>query len=204
MRRTKLEAEETRVAILNAAIDVFIAEGVARASLDKIAKAADVTRGAIYWHFSNKIEIFDALHEQLHKPFIERVLEGLELSHDDPADQLLSICTDILTELDQDEQKRKLLTLFLLKCDYSGDFQLSKEKFLLSKQKTISTFATYFEKASAKGNLSTTVDPRLLGIALQSFIRGIVMEYLEAPSGVDIAKDGKALLKLLFAGIKAE
>ena len=53
MRRTKAEAEETRNSILRAAERVFFEKGVSNASLDDVAKAAGVTRGAIYWHFSN-------------------------------------------------------------------------------------------------------------------------------------------------------
>ena len=43
MRRTKEEAEQTRNAILEAAVDVFTEKGVARATLEQIAKAANVT-----------------------------------------------------------------------------------------------------------------------------------------------------------------
>jgi hypothetical protein len=42
-------------------IAVFLERGVSRATLDEIARAAGVTRGAIYWHFRDKLEIFVAL-----------------------------------------------------------------------------------------------------------------------------------------------
>ena len=58
MRRTKAEAEETRQAILAAAERVFFKKGVANSSLDEVAAAAGVTRGAIYWHFSSKTDLF--------------------------------------------------------------------------------------------------------------------------------------------------
>ena len=47
-RRTKEEALETRMQIIDAARRVFHAEGVNRSTLDKVAKAAGVTRGAVY------------------------------------------------------------------------------------------------------------------------------------------------------------
>jgi AcrR family transcriptional regulator len=58
MRRTRAEAEQTREAILAAAIEVFLERGVSRATFDQIARAAGVTRGAVYWHFRDKQEIF--------------------------------------------------------------------------------------------------------------------------------------------------
>ncbi len=71
VRKTKEEAQETRNAILDAAEVVFQEHGVSRTSLAEIAKAAGVTRGAIYWHFENKADLFDAM--------IQRVFGLLEL-----------------------------------------------------------------------------------------------------------------------------
>ena len=51
VRRTKAEAEATRTAILDAAEHLFQARGVSRTSLQDMAHAAGVTRGAVYWHF---------------------------------------------------------------------------------------------------------------------------------------------------------
>ena len=78
VRKTKEQALATKESILSAALDVFVAKGVARASLADIADAAGVTRGAIYWHFRNKVDIFEAMHDQLHQPVMEQVLKDLE------------------------------------------------------------------------------------------------------------------------------
>ena len=60
-RRTKEEALETRGRILDAAEAVFHEKGVAHASLAEIAETAGVTRGAIYWHFKDKADLFHAM-----------------------------------------------------------------------------------------------------------------------------------------------
>ena len=71
VRRTKEEAQETRSAILEAAERAFYERGVARTTLADIATLAGVTRGAIYWHFSNKADVvqamLDSLDDQDHK-----------------------------------------------------------------------------------------------------------------------------------------
>lgn len=61
MRRTKAEAEQTRDDILQAALILFDEEDYAQSTLSSIARKAQVTRGAIYWHFQNKEEILAAL-----------------------------------------------------------------------------------------------------------------------------------------------
>ena len=64
MRKTKAEAQKTRQYLLNAALEVFYRTGVTRSSLQAVAQEAGVTRGALYWHFKNKEDLFEALFEQ--------------------------------------------------------------------------------------------------------------------------------------------
>ena len=60
-RRTKEDALATRDALLDAAERVFGRRGVARTSLAQIAEEAGLTRGAVYWHFKDKADLFTAM-----------------------------------------------------------------------------------------------------------------------------------------------
>ncbi len=51
----------TRERILSAAMTVFAQKGWQKTSLDEVAAAAGMTKGAIYWHFRNKNDLFFAL-----------------------------------------------------------------------------------------------------------------------------------------------
>ena len=62
-RKTKQEAQETRQHILDVALRIFSQQGVSSTSLGEIAKAAGVTRGAIYWHFKDKSDLFSEIWE---------------------------------------------------------------------------------------------------------------------------------------------
>ena len=122
MRRTKAEAEQTREAVLAAAITVFLKRGIARATLEEIARAAGVTRGAIYWHFRDKLEIFLALEERANFPNDE-VAAALEsrLAADpwlDPLDELASAFGEGLRALENDVERRRILTIFWFRCEY--------------------------------------------------------------------------------------
>src|SRR5690606_1136788 len=75
-RRPKADAEPTRCRLLDAAERLFHDQGVARTSLDDIARAAHVTRGAIYWHFRDKHHLFDAMQARVVLPQ-EHVFEAL-------------------------------------------------------------------------------------------------------------------------------
>ena len=62
-KRTHEEAERTRQAILDSALRLFSRRGYESTSLSDIARFANVTRGAIYWHFKDKGEILVELCE---------------------------------------------------------------------------------------------------------------------------------------------
>lgn len=58
MKKAKEDAMITRQSILDAAFKCFFENGFRTTSLDVIAKEASVTRGAVYWHFKDKSELY--------------------------------------------------------------------------------------------------------------------------------------------------
>jgi AcrR family transcriptional regulator len=65
--------EATRRALLDAAAQAFEERGFAEASLDDIAGAARLTKGALYHHFASKQELFRAVFEEVEAEMIEAV-----------------------------------------------------------------------------------------------------------------------------------
>src|SRR6188768_1126937 len=76
-RRSKEDALATRHALLDAAEHVFLAQGVAGTSLNDIAQAAGTTRGAIYWHFKDKADLFNAMMDRVAMP-LQSALESVQ------------------------------------------------------------------------------------------------------------------------------
>lgn len=75
--------QDTRQAILEAALRVFARSGVSAATLDDIATEANVSRGALCWHFHNKEELLTGIikhygpHSML-RPVIEQIEQDLQ------------------------------------------------------------------------------------------------------------------------------
>ena len=61
MRRTKEDAEQTRLKIIAAALELFSKNGYSNTTLAMIADEAGFSRGPIYWHFKNKDELYEAV-----------------------------------------------------------------------------------------------------------------------------------------------
>lgn len=73
-KRTQAErSATTRSALIEAARPLFAEHGYAAISADQIAKAAGVTRGALYHQFSGKEELFAAVFEQVEAEISERL-----------------------------------------------------------------------------------------------------------------------------------
>lgn len=63
-KKTKADALKTRQHLIETAIVQFALRGVSNTTLNDIADAARVTRGAIYWHFENKTQLFNEVWAQ--------------------------------------------------------------------------------------------------------------------------------------------
>ena len=66
-------AAERRAAIIDAALDEFIARGFAATRLDDVAKRAGVAKGTIYLHFKDKEALFQELIRTALVPLIGRL-----------------------------------------------------------------------------------------------------------------------------------
>jgi AcrR family transcriptional regulator len=68
-----IRAGERREAIIEAALDEFIARGYAATRLDDVAKRAGVAKGTIYLHFTDKEALFQELIRTALVPLISRL-----------------------------------------------------------------------------------------------------------------------------------
>src|SRR5437588_3547828 len=75
--------QDTRQVVLEAALRVFARSGISAATLDDIAAEANVSRGALCWHFHNKEELLSGIikhygpHSML-RPAIEQIQQDLQ------------------------------------------------------------------------------------------------------------------------------
>ena len=101
-RRTKHEAQATRSLILDTAELVFEQRGASGSSLHEIARAAGLTRGAIYWHFKDKAALFDAMMERAHMPLeaagVSSGLRGADITVSQMRDGLVAALKHVVTD----------------------------------------------------------------------------------------------------------
>ena len=83
-RTARAEGRDGREALLEAAAEVFALRGYRDSSVDEIAQRAGYSKGAVYWHFASKDDLFLALlEERIDRP----TREMIELLESAPPEQ---------------------------------------------------------------------------------------------------------------------
>lgn len=186
VRKTKAEAELTRQQILDAALLVFHQRGVSRTTLDQIARAAGVTRGAIYWHFANKTELFFAMREQITLPLIDHMHELLlDESLADPLDGVEQTIQDFFKSILDCHQVRQLFDIVFLRCEYVDDFAGILGELLKPSLDFLADVEIAYNRAQDKGTLAPGLDPKAMALDSWAFVRGTFQHLLSFPDESD-------------------
>jgi len=189
--RTRAEAEATREALLDAAEIVFYDKGVARASLQDIARQAGLTRGALYWHFEGKADLFRALLERVRMPF-EELVEAIpdHQPAENELDEIRLACLQGLERLERPHYRRVHAILFH-RCEFFADINPVAMLSELSRESIASTLPR-FQAAEAAGELRNGLAATTANELLHSTLRGLIHGWhldTEAYSLVEVGSD---------------
>lgn len=108
-RASAADAAQTARTILASATDLLAARGFAAVSLDDVAGAAGVTRGAVYHHYQNKAGLFRAVAARLQSEVADAVVAAAEGAGVDPHAQLRAGCHAFLDAITAAPAVRVLL-----------------------------------------------------------------------------------------------
>ncbi|HDR2756067.1 MULTISPECIES: acrEF/envCD operon transcriptional regulator [Enterobacter] len=197
-RKTKKDAQKTRQQLIEAAIGQFATRGVANTTLTDIADAARVTRGAVYWHFSSKSEIFNAIWEQ-QLPLREIIRDKLSLSEDD--DPLLMLREQFITTLQyiaHEPRQYALLQILYHKCEFSNEVISECE---IRKRIGINDdcLRKTLELCVLKNAISPSVNIDLTLIVFHGFFSGLIKNWLMNRDSFNLYQQAPALVDNILA-----
>ena len=201
-RRTKEDAEKTRESLLDAAEILFLRQGVAATTLEQIAREAGLTRGAVYWHFENKISLFNAMVVRS-RISIELMYDQLFAEgNDDLVGGLKKLCLKIMDALSRDSHWRNVYTIILLRQEQldSRDNEFARQA-SAKRQLALSRFTKVFAWAEKHDRLAPGVTPELAALGLHAFLSGILVDFLREPKSFKLSKHSAALVDAFFRGM---
>ncbi len=195
VRKTKEEAEQTRKEIIIAARNVFHECGVGRSSLDKIAKTAGVTRGAVYWHFADKAELFFAMREDVFAPMLERTDARLyDTAYDNPLDAIEASISEFFRVLDECEVVREVFEIMISRCEYVDEFSSVQEEVGRPALVFLDKIERMYQRAFDKGLLRAGLPPSVAARDTWAFSSGLLHLTLGCRKNTGLEKDIPAMI----------
>ncbi|WP_342321814.1 multidrug efflux transporter transcriptional repressor AcrR [Kosakonia sp. BYX6] len=197
-RKTKQQALETRQHILDVAMRLFSQQGVSSTSLAEIAQAAGVTRGAIYWHFKNKSDLFSEIWELSESSIGDLEIEYRAKFPGDPLSVLREILVYILEATVVEERRRLMMEIIFHKCEFVGEMAVVQEAqrdlCLESYDRIEATLNECIQAKSLPANLLT----RRVAVLMRAYVSGIMENWLFAPQSFDLKKEARDYVAILL------
>ena len=201
MRRTKAEAAATRDSIINAAEHLFLNQGVSQTTLAQIAKYAGVTRGAIYFHFTDKTEIFRAIIQKIRFPQESLIEEAQKDDSINPLDILQKSAINAFKQFSQDEQQQRVVTIITQRCEYVGAFSEMVERLRQAQDSMLDLFIRLLHVAKDRNMLNSDFSPENAARMLVAIVGGLISEWLHSSKAFDLQKIGEQALQTQFLAL---
>jgi len=196
MRRTQEEAEQTRQDLLDSALTVFSQKGYAATRLEDVAQSAGVTRGAIYYHFGSKAELFSALIEEANK--IGNSAIDRAISEGGTFTQIVSrILVYTFYLLEDDRRFREVMALQLT----SPDVEVLSQRRYDEARELVASISEFFKVIIAQGELREGLDPVVAARAFLGFQNGLASLWLFNRDAFSIKAIASELAQVFVHGI---
>ena len=153
---------DMRAHVLEAALRLFAAHGIAVTSLREIARAAGVTPALLHYYFGDKAGLVDTLVDERLLPIVGEMRDALGRSADDSAGLIAGFVGAAFALLERNAWFPQLWVREVL-CEGGALRQLVTTRIapMIPQQ-----LALRFAAAQQRGELSADLDPRLLVVSM--------------------------------------
>ncbi len=176
-RKTKEDAEETRKDILSAALTLFYEQGFTKTKLTDIADSLGLTKGAIYWHFKSKDDLFLTMMRDIDGKMNTRLVPLAESiqTPDELADFIREYVSQIVTE----DEFYKYYSVIIFKIEWTADMETATK--LLEKQndEMIQFYESLIKKWLRKKIVKTKIQPKNVAKILSSIVDGVLFDSVQ-------------------------
>jgi len=196
VRRTHEEAQQTRHQILDAAERVFHAQGVAATSLQQIAAAAGVTRGAVYHHFQDKHEIIEAMLARVILPLEADMAVTLgQAEAPAPLDRIAAHVHKLFGYVTHTPQAQRVFDILTTRFEYGAEQEPLRRRKQASRREFQAQLAATLAVAQRRGELAATPPAAQIAIGLFALIDGLIRSWILEPGAFDLEAIGTAAVR---------
>lgn len=194
-------SSDTKTKILESAERVFAKYGYDGATLDQVSLDAGMTKGAVYWHFTSKSDLFLALTEKRLKELLAEltVETSTILKSSSPQETLREVLKAQFASCEQENNDKPLLLFEFI----------SKRREPEIREKLDTTFSALLAGTSQvlknyqeKGLVSNQVDSESLSVTFHALMNGIVLMWLLSPKSVPLSALADDVSKVIWEGFR--
>lgn len=200
-RRTKEDAIATRNGLIDAAEVVFKEKGVSRASLGDIAQAAGATRGAIYWHFKDKVDLFAAMMERVTLPLEQGYGEFECSTCPDPVQRLRAVMALVLHNVHADERTRRVFEIALYKVEYVSEHADLRARHIAAAEGFTRKLAGDLVQAAGLQRVNLPIPGADAAVGLHALLDGLIRNWILAEGRFDLPAVGAASIDAYLRGL---
>jgi TetR/AcrR family acrAB operon transcriptional repressor len=203
VRKTKQEALATRERLLDAAETLFRERGVTRTSLAEVATAAGMTRGAVYWHFKDKADLFRAMCDRATLP-LEANFERATCPDADPLGALRTLSISALQSLATDPRAQKVFEIVFHRSELVDELAGLATTHREERCACLAQIEAIMRRAAQVGQLPADLDAALATHGLNALMVGVMHEWVLDPGAFDLEQAAPGLIDMFLAGLKAQ
>jgi TetR/AcrR family acrAB operon transcriptional repressor len=203
-RRTTADALATRDNILDCAELLFVSQGVSSTTLAHIADAAGVSRGAIYWHFTDKAAVFNSMMQRVRMP-LELAMQMFDhAQHADPLECLQEFATVVFRLTETDPKARRVFEIATSKIEYVDQMSMVRERRAEMADRWMIAAEGQVRLAIQCGRTLPTVCPRAVALGLWAIMDGLLRAWMIAPHSFSLVAIGEQIVRTHLAALRVE
>ena len=203
-RRSKEDALATRNSLLDAAERVFLAQGVAGTALHDIAVEAGTTRGAIYWHFKDKADLFNAMMDRVVMP-LQLAMECVQCPGEpDPLPPLKDAMRQAMRQTATDAQTRRVFEIATHKVEYVDSLCEVRERHLRMRNASVERFRQALQRSAAFRGVRLPLPAAQAAQGLHALLDGMIQNWLLDTAAFDLEKTGMKAVDAYLRGLGLE
>jgi TetR/AcrR family acrAB operon transcriptional repressor len=200
-RRTKEDALATRNRLLDAAERLFQQQGVSGTSLQDIAAAAGASRGAVYWHFKDKADLFNAMMERVTLPMEDALEQARSGAPADPLPQLRAALVAALRRTATDPQTRRVFEVATQKVEYVDVMGKVRERHLAVRQQALLQIRRALQRSARARGLRLPMPAQVAARGLHALVDGLIQNWLLDPQSFQLESAGRQAIDAYLAGL---
>jgi AcrR family transcriptional regulator len=201
MKKTKEAVLITKKQIIEKAVELFIQNGFSKTTLDEIAQHTNVTRGAIYWHFKDKLDIVNELIETQHEN-LAQLLSDLFSEDSSSFNKIQKIIEEIVHHFFETKSFQNFIELTWFKIEYTQLSNLKTTKTELTKY-FIYNFRRIIKEAQDIGDIKNNINDNDIAITITNMINGMYRLYFMLPDQINTKKEAMSSFTSYLKLIKA-